>query len=463
MYSRAVLTSHLYLPRGELGATRIKFLKRELTAERKYEGSPIIMYSEVGGWFGAPLHHWPNPAAIAEEVIDKRTAGFPTNMRFTGTLWQDQERVLEQFKMYFEGGKTGVVLESPPGSGKTVLAISMMAKLAVTTLVVVPRSNLIKQWIERLVAFSNLTRRDIGVVEGGKYVYKDRKVVIALVHSLALDRLGPDFRKYFGCVVFDEVDRSVPPTTFAPVIQMFPSKYRIGLSATMKRQDGLEVVFEKHIGQCYIQNKKGQRMKPTVLMVHFTGNSGHIHPGSRKLNRRGMLLSRISKNVARNIMTAKLSRMMYNSDRQCLILSDRTEQLVALRELLIQRYKVPRNEVGFYVHRLPVLGQTTDSGKQAYRKLTKRDHENASACKIVLGTFGMIALGTDIPSLSGLIYATPQSEVTQSKGRIERVLEGKKEPIVVDIVDTYYKDTMRWAKKREKSYIAEGLKIKVLK
>uniref|UniRef100_A0A6M3LVR9 Putative helicase n=1 Tax=viral metagenome TaxID=1070528 RepID=A0A6M3LVR9_9ZZZZ len=75
----------------------------------------------------------------------------------------------------------------------------------------------------------------------------------------------------------------------------------------------------------------------------------------------------------------------------------------------------------------------------------------------------MIALGTDIPSLSGLIYATPQSEVTQSKGRIERVLEGKKEPIVVDIVDTYYKDTMRWAKKREKSYIAEGLKIKVLK
>lgn len=41
-------------------------------------------------------------------------------------------------------------------------------------------------------------------------------MVIGLVHSLVRGRYGDDFRSSFGILVFDEVDRSVPPATFAP-------------------------------------------------------------------------------------------------------------------------------------------------------------------------------------------------------------------------------------------------------
>jgi hypothetical protein len=62
--------------------------------------------------------------------------------------------------------------------------------------------------------------------------------------------------------------------------------------------------------------------------------------------------------------------------------------------------------------------------------------------------------------LAGLIYATPLSETEQSKGRVEREFAGKRQPVVVDIVDTAYDMTRRWGQKRERQYIREGLEIK---
>jgi hypothetical protein len=72
----------------------------------------------------------------------------------------------------------------------------------------------------------------------------------------------------------------------------------------------------------------------------------------------------------------------------------------------------------------------------------------------------MFAIGTDIQDLAGLIYATPMSETEQSKGRIERLLAGKLQPVVVDLVDTSYKMSLGWGRKREGQYSSEGLKIK---
>jgi superfamily II DNA or RNA helicase len=62
----------------------------------------------------------------------------------------------------------------------------------------------------------------------------------------------------------------------------------------------------------------------------------------------------------------------------------------------------------------------------------------ADNCRIILGTYGMIGRGTDIPRLSALVLATPQVDLRQVKGRIERAMPGKQQPVVIDIVDSYY-------------------------
>ena len=434
----------------------IERAKDLLTAIDKYTGSKILLYDSGGlGWFGVPMYHFGriSLSLLADEVMDNRMFGLPTEMEFTSDYWPGQAEVLRRFEQGVKAGKTGFVLKAPCGFGKTTVIVKMLEILGRTALVVVPRSSLVKQWVQRLLKHSDLKRQDIGVVLSGKAVWRNKKVVVGLVHSLALDRYGEDFKKAFGVIVFDEVDRSVPPATFAPVITMFPAKYRIGASATTKRQDGMEVVFEKHVGQMILKGTDENRAKPKVYMHEFTGDSGFVYPGSKKLNRRGMLLSKLSKNVARNFLIARYTKALRESGRRVLVLSDRTAQLRELRLMCSKKQDIPLNEMGYCVRALD-LG----NGKKRQVSAKERSH-TANACNVIFATYGLMALGVDIPDLAGLIYATPQSQIEQSKGRIERICVGKKQPIVVDICDPFYKDAVGWARNRERQYMAEGLKI----
>lgn len=448
-YSKGVLGSLLFLPAKEI--EDIEGLRSELTVTPKFgEGESIELFRETSAWFGVPLFHYPNLTGIKE--LDDRRITSKIEFLFRGKLRPEQKNLMDKiYDAVVHSGKSNFIIKAKPGFGKTVLAIGILGMLRQRTLVVVPRSNLIRQWKDRLLKFSDLKSSDIGWVEGGRGEWRGKKVVIGLVHSLVLNRYGDLFRRNFGLVVFDEVDRSVPPQTFAPAISMIPAKYRIGMSATTKRSDGMEVIFEKHLGEVYLEGADEGRMKPRVLIHHFVPSSGYVHAGSNRLNRRGMLLSRLANNQVRNRIVANYTYMIWKSGRQCLVLSDRKKQLVSIYWELAKHFKIPEKEIGYYVRS---LGKKQFSHSQRER--------TASACTILLATYGMIQIGTDIKSLAGLVYATPQSDTEQSSGRIEREMEGKKQPVVVDIVDLAYTDCIRWAVKRKRFYHSQGLEVKTL-
>lgn len=433
---------------------------QEFTAESAFDADPVPMWIVKGSWFGVPIHHFRDIQSVAEQISDLRIVTKSIDIGFKTELFEEQQEVIDNFeKKYLKGG-TGFILEAPPSFGKTVTVLKMISIINMRALVVVPRSNLVKQWVDRIKEHTSLHSRDIGFIDdGGKGVWRDKKIVVGLVHSLALSKQGDEFRKYFGCTVFDEVDRSVPPATFAPVVGMFPSKYRIGCTATLKRRDGMSVIFEKHIGEFFIKGKPTNRMKPKVIRVNFPMSSGYIPKTSQKLNRRGMLISKLAKNPIRNSVILDYVRLIVNSGRRCLVLSDRIEQLVVLRNATIKQFqsKISSREIGLYVRALPAVRR---NGRMMGSTLKKEERERIEKeGKIIFATYGMFALGTDIKELAGLIYATPQSETEQSRGRIERFLEGKKTPILVDIVDTAHDDAMRWASHRMMEYRNKGLEI----
>ena len=445
MYSKVIQSSYLFLPKAEMA--NIERTKEIFVVARKFGGEPVKLYKETPRWFGIPLHYYKHLDKLSSVVVDRRVDGRDINIKFRGDLWEKQETLIKKFIALISTLHTGFILESPPGSGKTVMAIKMISILSKTTLVVVPRSNLIKQWIKRILQYTDIPRSRIGVAEGGKASFVGKDIVVGLVQTCSKNVLGESFNNRFGVVIFDEVDRSVPPETFSSAVGKFPAKYRIGMSATLERQDGLHVVFEKHIGECFLRSKGSNRMKPKVIVRKYDGNSGYVHPQSPKLQRRGMLISRLSKNVARNNMIARYTAMVYKSGRQCLVLSDRKEQLKELKKILHGRFKIPSREIGFYMRSVNK------------KVLTDSELEAASACKVLLATYGMLHIGTDIPSLAGLVFATPQSRITQSVGRIEREQEGKLQPIVIDIVDIKHHDAVRWAAQREKFYKTNYLEV----
>jgi superfamily II DNA or RNA helicase len=460
MYSRVVLSSHLWIPKDEM--PDLRKARNLFTVVPKYSETEICLYDQRGEWFGVPLYHFRDPSKIAQSVLDRRVLGFPAELKFKSPFRPGQDILISTFDGLVKRGRTGFILQAPPGFGKTVVTVAMLARLGRTALVVVPRSNLVEQWRDRILEHTNLRPSDIGVATGGKGEWEGKKIVVALVHTLALDRFGAEFRKYFGVVAYDEVDRSVPPQTFSPVVQMFPSLYRIGVSATLKRQDGMEVVFEKHIGQCFLRGADKNRMAPKVLIHHYWGFSGNLY-GKTPINRRGQLISRLADNQERNSIIAHYVKLITTSGRRVCVLSDRISQLIEVSEILLSNQWVGKEDVGFYVRRMPRPTGTL-RGKTSFKETSSAYRERvANGCKVILATYGMFSIGTDIKDLAGLIYATPQSETEQSKGRIERELDGKLQPVVVDIVDVRYTMARRWADKRERQYNASGLTIKKIR
>jgi len=452
-YSKIVIGAYIYVHMREL--TNIRQWEKDLTAVNKYDGTRFPMYRYVpgGNWFGIPLYYDKNTYSSAEKIIDNRIVGNKVSFNFTAKYREGQEKVINTFSKNYKAGKTGFILGAKPGSGKTVLGIKMLSIIGRRALVVVPRENLVWQWMARIQEHSNLSKEQIGFICGKKVNWKDKEITVALVHTLATDRFGEGFRRNFGCVIFDEVHSSVPPRTFSPVLAMFPARIRIGMSATLERDDGLDIIFRNHIGQVYLRGNASGRMQAKVITHYFKGDSGYLHMPSLAKNRRGMLLSLLAKNIVRNKLIVWYILSFLKSKRRVAVLSDRVEQLKILQAILKEELKKYPELIditsGFYVGMLN-------------KKVLKKSMLDrvARGANVILATYQKFDLGTDIQDLAGIIYGTPQKLIEQKQGRAERGVKGKKIPVVIDIVDVMYKDTVKWFKHRCEFYNSSGTIIK---
>ena len=328
-------------------------------------------------------------------------------------------------------------------TGKTVVAAKLMSIFERTTLVLVHKEFLMDQWTERLKAFLGLSSEDIGYVQQDRCQYEGKKVVLAMVQSLMeRDRYPEGFYAWPGLVISDECHRMAAPQ-FQLAIPQFPAKYRVGLTATPRRSDGLQPIFEWHIGKVIAKMQGGTEVTPKIYQVPFkcwVPDNYYIwkdaKTGKVKKLFLGKLVSLLVDIDARNTWIAKEIVKATKADRKVMLLSDRREHLEVLKRLILgmtQEYSV-----GFYVG-----------------GMSKEEREDAEKCNILLGTFQMAKEGLDIPEIDTLYLVTPKSDVEQSIGRILRYHEDKKDPVVVDIVDTL-PICVEFAAKRARQYSRLG-------
>ena len=132
--------------------------------------------------------------------------------------------------------KSGVLV-GPPGSGKTVAAMGILAEVEGETLVLVPGRELAAQWRDELLANTTLTAEQVGEYHGGKK--EVRPVTIATYRTAGMDEHRQLFdSREWGLVVYDEVHH-IP----APVHRRsadLQSRARLGLSSTPVREDDRE-------------------------------------------------------------------------------------------------------------------------------------------------------------------------------------------------------------------------------
>ncbi len=125
------------------------------------------------------------------------------------------------------------VLVGPPGSGKTVAALGIMADIEGETLVLVPSRELAVQWRESILEHTTLSPEQVGEYHGG--TKEIRPVTIATYQTAGMDRHRGlfDSRKW-GLIVFDEVHHI--PAPLHRRTASLQAKHRLGLTATPVRE-----------------------------------------------------------------------------------------------------------------------------------------------------------------------------------------------------------------------------------
>lgn len=144
-----------------------------------------------------------------------------------------QEAALKAWTL---GGSRGVVV-LPTGAGKTILAVKAIEKLQCSTLVLVPTIVLVDQWRSVL---GQAFKVEIGALGGGNDNIRPITVSTYDSASLRARRLGNQFE----CIVFDEVHHLTGPT-YRRIAERYLAPYRLGLTATLPREEAyLEVIHE---------------------------------------------------------------------------------------------------------------------------------------------------------------------------------------------------------------------------
>jgi DNA excision repair protein ERCC-3 len=141
---------------------------------------------------------------------------------------------------FWAGGSGVVVL--PCGAGKTLVGAAAMARAQATTLILVTNTVAGRQWKRELVARTSLTEDEIGEYSGER---KEIRPVTIATYQVMTRKSKGEYRhlelfdsRDWGLVIYDEV-HLLP----APVFRMtadLQSRRRLGLTATLVREDGRE-------------------------------------------------------------------------------------------------------------------------------------------------------------------------------------------------------------------------------
>ncbi|HPO49221.1 MAG TPA: DEAD/DEAH box helicase family protein, partial [Spirochaetota bacterium] len=151
------------------------------------------------------------------------------------------------------GGHGVVVL--PCGSGKTIVAIDVMSKIKMNTLILCTSVAAVHQWIREILDKTFLTEDEVGEYTGDK---KEIKLITVCTYQILIYRKNKDsefshfdifLRNKWGLIIYDEVH--LLPAPIFKVTSEIQGTRRLGLTATLVREDG----FEKDVF-CLIGPKK---------------------------------------------------------------------------------------------------------------------------------------------------------------------------------------------------------------
>lgn len=308
------------------------------------------------------------------------------------------------------------LLRAPTGAGKSVFAEMIAAALGLPTVVLVQTDELFKQWVRRMNTELGVPDAEIGQIKGK--VHKIRPITVASVQTFA--KHVEKYRRTFGVVIFDEVQRAAA-NTFYPAVDGLDAKYRIGISADERRKDKKDFLIYDLFGKVAMEVDRKRliadrfildteiRLVPTEFEAPWYVKLSSFQRQSEQVFNK--LLAEMAKDEKRNELATSLAVEEMKAGHVSLVFSHRVEHCFHLRAKIVEK----DHRVGIVV------------GEPKYKQESSESLQQIATGKIVcaVGTVQSIGTGIDLPGADRGIATTPmhsnRQQAGQMRGRLCRV------------------------------------------
>lgn len=412
-----------YFVRKRLGKSAYNIEKYFKLIEETHEG--II----IPRGFIASLIKFCNTENISYKIIDERCKLPEIEVVSTINLLSHQTDALKITEIKDFG-----VIVSPPGSGKTIMALELIARKRQPTLILVHRKQLFDQWIDRIQNFLSIPKNRIGQIGNQKEKIGD-EITVATIQSLSR-RDFTDLTKRFGMIIVDECHH-IPAKSFREVITKLNCYYLYGLTATPKRKNNDEKLIYVYIGNIIYEitqkeflieqdNKIEINIRETNLFVPFDYKIDSYETISQVLVFDTLRNNLILKDIEENLPRFK----------SILILTERKAHVNILNLYLKDKYET-----------IAITGDDSDSSRKSKLKQIEQGH-----FQIIISTGQYFGEGIDVNSLECLFIVYPfafEGKLIQYIGRIQR---SNKPPVIFDYRDSKIDYFEKMFKQRNRYY-----------
>lgn len=347
------------------------------------------------------------------------------------------------------------VLVMPCGSGKTQCGLEIISRLGGRALWLTHTQDLLNQSKAR--AESVLENVGGGTITAGK-VNLGSGITFATVQTMAKLDLT-EYKDFWDIIIVDECQRAAgcptKVTQFYKVLSRLSARYKIGLTATPKRADGLERSMFALMGGTIHEITRAEvanntcRVEVEQVKTQWMPDYDLVLMGDGTIDYH-KVVDAIVQDDDRFIFVLDML-IKVTDGKPTIVLANRVEYL----QKLCKAYN--NSQVG---NAICLSGMGQSKAAKAERKAALIAL-NTGELDCIFATYQLAKEGLDVPNLRYVVFATPEKDETtiiQSVGRVGRKSDGKDHGTVIDFVDSFAM-YQGWAKKRKGYYRKIGAEV----
>jgi len=377
--------------------------------------------------------------------------------------WQKQA-----YQSWIEADKNSII-EGGTGIGKSIFALYCIQEERKPTIIIVPTKALMYQWKEEVIKNLGVSEDKIGLIGDGHREYKP--ITIAIINSIRQE----DLTKY-SLLTLDECHKYPSVENIKP-IERSNNQYRLGITATLQREDNRHKLLEEYIGRVSYRYTQADAVKDGILNTYEIINVGvnlsleeqhaydeldiKVKRGMQLFNNDFVVLQRQLKNYMHPNFRVASETIKSIGDRRQLYSNSRTKIKKVLE--IVEEHKNDK---------IIIFNEYIGMAEAIYDRLLEEKYlvgiyHSTSKEKKVIDDFaeGKISIlvtvkslneGLNVPSVNvGIVVSgnNVRRNTIQRMGRILRKQEGKK----AVFYQLYCKNTKEYQDVRKRSELFRGI------